>query len=177
MCFHASRFAARKNKNGELVLYEDQDESLWDHELIAKGSHHLHQSTQGNKFSKYHLEASIAYSHTIKADTTEKWSAISQLYNHILAMEYSPIGALNRTYVLSKVYGKQKAIEEAEKLVLENNQYYYSLLGELYTDIHNMKAKQNFEKAFSLAKTQADRQVIEKKLYGILCANKKGLTE
>jgi RNA polymerase sigma-70 factor (ECF subfamily) len=70
--------------------------------------------------------------------------------------------------VLSKVYGKQKAIEEAEKLGLENNQYYYSLLGELYTDIDNMKAKQNFEKAFSLAKTQADRQTIEKKIRSIL---------
>jgi len=29
MCFHASRFEARKNENGELVLYHDQDETLW----------------------------------------------------------------------------------------------------------------------------------------------------
>lgn len=167
MCFHSSRFEARKNKNGELVLYEDQDESLWDQDLIAKGSYHLHQSSQGNKFSKYHLEASIAYWHTIKNDTKEKWSSILQLYNHLLAKEYSPIAALNRTYVLSKVYGKQKAISEAEKLCLENNQYYYSLLGELYTDIDNVKAIQNFQKAFLLAKTSPDRKIIEKKIHSI----------
>jgi RNA polymerase sigma-70 factor (ECF subfamily) len=38
MCFHSSRFAARKNEKGEIVLYHDQDESLWNQELIIKGS-------------------------------------------------------------------------------------------------------------------------------------------
>src|SRR4030095_8041726 len=73
MCFHSSRFAARKNEKGEMVLYHDQDETLWNAELIAKGSYFLHQASQGNKISKYHLEASIAYWHTIKSDTIEKW--------------------------------------------------------------------------------------------------------
>ena len=41
MCFHASRFEARINKNGELVLYEEQDTSLWNHELISKGGYFL----------------------------------------------------------------------------------------------------------------------------------------
>ena len=72
MCFHASRFKARKNENGEMILYQDQDESLWDHELISKGGYFLHQASQGNKLSKYHLEASIAYWHSIKADIKEK---------------------------------------------------------------------------------------------------------
>jgi RNA polymerase sigma factor (sigma-70 family) len=76
MCFHSSRFEARKNDRGEIVLYEDQDENLWNRELIARGAHFLHQSSQGNSFSKYHLEASIAYWHTIKADTKEKWENI-----------------------------------------------------------------------------------------------------
>jgi predicted RNA polymerase sigma factor len=33
MCFQASRFDARKDKNGEVVLYDDQDERLWDKEV------------------------------------------------------------------------------------------------------------------------------------------------
>jgi RNA polymerase sigma factor (sigma-70 family) len=37
MCFHASRFEARKNEKGEMILYQDQDESLWNQQLIAKG--------------------------------------------------------------------------------------------------------------------------------------------
>ena len=164
MCFHASRFKARKNEKGELILYEDQDETLWNYELIKKGIYYLHQAAQGNKISKYHLEASIAYWHTIKEDTKEKWENILQLFNQLLQLEYSPIAALNRTYALAKANGKQEAIAEAEKLNLEDNHYYYTLLGELYTGIENSKAKENFNKALALAKTQADKQTIKKKI-------------
>jgi len=164
MCFHASRFAARKNDNGEIILYEDQDENLWDRELIARGVYYLHQGSTGNKISRYHLEANIAYWHTIKEDTAEKWETILQLYNHLLTLEYSPIAALNRTFVLSKVKGKGAAIEEAEKLKLDNNHYYFMLLGELYSGIDQSKAKENFEKALHLAKNNSDKALIEKKL-------------
>ncbi len=164
MCFHSSRFKARKNENGEIILYEDQDEALWDNELIAKGGYFLHQAAQGNKLSKYHLEASIAYWHTIKADTKEKWETILRLYNQLLITEYSPIAALNRTFALSKVRGKEEAIGEAEKLKLTDNHYYYTLLGELYRDIDNEKSRSNFEKALFLAKTRTDKQVIQKKI-------------
>jgi len=164
MCFHSSRFAARKNEKGEIVLYHDQDESLWNQELIIKGIYYLHESSKGNEISKYHIEASIAYWHTIKSDTKEKWENILQLYNKLLMLEYSPIAAMNRTYAFSKVKGKQEAIAEAEKLNLSNNHFYYTLLGELYTDINNIKAKENFQKAFTLAKTQSDKQAVQKRI-------------
>jgi RNA polymerase sigma-70 factor (ECF subfamily) len=164
MCFHASRFEARVNKNGEPILYEDQDEQLWDAELISQGGYFLRCSASGNKISKYHLEACIAYWNTQKADTTEKWETILQLYNQLLQLQYSPIAALNRTYALSKANGKKEAIAEAEKLNLSDNHFYWTLLGELYTDMDNKKAKENFQKAFSLAKTGADKQIIQKKI-------------
>lgn len=164
MCFHASRFKARKDEKGEVILYQDQDESMWDQGLISKGVYFLNQSSRGNSISKYHLEASIAWWHTIKADTNEKWENILQLYNRLLQLEYSPIAALNRTFALSKTNGKRAAIAEAEKLKLEDNHFYFTLLGELYTDIDNEKAKQNFQKAYHLAKTQTDKQTIQKKI-------------
>lgn len=164
MCFHASRFEARKDANGELILYEDQDDALWNDTLISKGVYFLHKASQGNILSKYHIEANIAYWHTIKADTKEKWENILQLFNQLLQIEYSPVAALNRTFALSKVKGKEAAITEAEKIQLQTNHYYFTLLGELYTGIDNNKAKQHFEKAFSLAGTKADKQVIQKKL-------------
>jgi predicted RNA polymerase sigma factor len=110
MCFHASRFEARKDENGEIILYQDQDESLWNETLIAKGVYFLHKASQGDLLSKYHLEANIAYWHTIKTDTKEKWENILQLFNQLLQIEYSPIAALNRTYAFSKTYGKEAAI-------------------------------------------------------------------
>jgi RNA polymerase sigma-70 factor (ECF subfamily) len=165
MCFHASRFEARKNETGEIVLYQDQDETLWNQELIARGIYYFKQATQGDTISTYHLEAGIAYWHTIKTDTTEKWENILQLYNQLLQTAYSPIAALNRTYALSKIKGKQAAIIEAEKLALTDNHYYYTLLGELYRGIDDKKAVDNLRKALSIAKTRADKQTIQKKLY------------
>jgi RNA polymerase sigma factor (sigma-70 family) len=164
MCFHASRFEARLDKNGELVLYEDQDTSLWDTELISKGGYFLNCSATGDKLSKYHLEAAIAYWSTQKADTKEKWENVLQLYNRLLQMQYSPVAALNRTYALSKANGKAEAIKEAEKLDLSDNHFYFTLLGELYTDINNQKAKQHFQQAIALAKTQTDVQAIQRKI-------------
>jgi predicted RNA polymerase sigma factor len=164
MCFHASRFEARETENGEIILYHDQDESLWNTELIAKGAYHLHRASQATEISKYHLEATIAYWNTKKADTKEKWENILYFYNLLLQLEYSPIAALNRTYALSKVHGKQEAIIQAEKLQLTTNHFYYTLLGELYTCIDNEKAKQNFQKAFALAKTATDKQILQKKM-------------
>ena len=164
MCFHSSRFKARKNKKGEMILYEDQDETLWDQELIAKGTYHLHQASQGNRISKYHIEATIAYWNTQKADTKEKWENVLQLYNRLLQLEYSPVAALNRTYALAKANGKHEAIIEAEKLNLTGNHFYFALLGELYAGIDNNKATQNFQKAISLAKTQTDKQTIQRKI-------------
>ncbi len=164
MCFHASRFDARKNEHGEIILYQDQDETLWNEELITKGAYHLHLASKGSDLSKYHLEASIAYWHTKKTDSKEKWETILQLYNRLLQINYSPIAALNRTYALAKTNGKQVAIAEAEKLKLTDNHFYFTLLGELYTHIDNLKAKQYFQTAFLIAKTQADKQVIQKKI-------------
>ena len=164
MCFHASRFDARKNEHGEIILYNDQDESSWNRELITKGGYHLNQSASGALLSTYHLEASIAYWHTVKADSAEKWENILQLYNRLLQLQYSPVTALNRTYALSKANGKQEAIIEAEKLQLTDNRYYYMLLGELYTGIHDDWAIRNLQRAYILAKTHTEKKLIESKL-------------
>lgn len=167
MCFHASRFEARKTENGEIILYNEQDETLWNRELISKGVYYMHEAAKGSSFSKYHLEAGIAYWHTIKNDTPEKWENILQLYNRLLQLEYSPIAALNRTYALAKVHGREAAIAEAEKLQLNTNPYYFTLLAELYTGIDTGKAIQYLQKAMPLAKTKADLQTIRKKLAAV----------
>ena len=164
MCFHSSRFDARFDKNGELILYDDQDVNLWDSDLIRKGEYFLNCSATGDSISKYHLEAAIAYWHTQKEDTKEKWENILQLYNQLLIIEYTPVAALNRTYALSKANSKEEAITEAEKLNLTEYHFYFTLLGELYTGIDNEKARSNLKKAFSLAKTTTDKQAIQKKI-------------
>lgn len=164
MCFHSSRFEARTNQLGEPILYEEQNKNLWNEALIEKGNFFLIESAKGQEISKYHLEASIAYWHTTKIENTAKWENILQLYNQLLQIEYSPITALNRTYALSKVVGKEKAINEALKLDIIENHFYHSLLGNLNTDLDNKKAIFHFEMAYKLAKSNTDKMTIENHL-------------
>jgi RNA polymerase sigma factor (sigma-70 family) len=163
MCFHSSRLNARQNEGNESVLYDDQDESLWDKNLIEKGEYFLSRSTEGTEISSYHLEAGIAYWHCYKEDTQEKWENILQHYNLLLQINYSPSVALNRTYALYKARGKEMALNEAKKLHLTDNRFYHVLLGELYSGIENEKAKEHFEKALTLSKSEREKQIIEKK--------------
>lgn len=164
MCFHASRFSARQTNDDALVLYEQQNEELWDIALINQGRYFLDLSARGNEISSYHLEAKIACWHCIKEDTKEKWEDILQLYNQLLMVNYSPSVALNRTFALYKADGQKVALAEAEKLKLENNHFYHLLLGELYKNIDNKKALSNLQKAYALAKTQPEKQGIKEKM-------------
>ncbi|WP_214072702.1 sigma-70 family RNA polymerase sigma factor [Mucilaginibacter sp. dw_454] len=161
MCFHASRFEARIDKNGEIIIYDEQDSNLWNDELISRGTHYLIRASKGDQLTRYHLEAAIAYWHTQKADSANKWENILQLYNKLLILEYSPMAALNRTYALAKAEGKKKAIIEAEKLT---GHLYHSLLGYLYTDVDNDKALEHLQTALKMAKTSAEKTQIRKNI-------------
>jgi RNA polymerase sigma-70 factor (ECF subfamily) len=164
MCFHASRFDARTNENGEIIRYDDQNIELWNDELISTGHYYLNKASRGKELSRFHLEAGIAYWHTTKSDSQEKWENILQLYNQLLCLIYSPVSALNRTYALSRIYGKQAAIIEAEKLGLAKNHLYHVLLGWLYTGVDQKKAKEHLNLALVYAKTETERIGIRKEL-------------
>jgi len=164
MCFQASRFDARIGDGGELVLYEDQDIRRWDEELTGRGGQFFVHASGRGEVSKYHIEAAIAWWHTHQAEEGEKWVNILRLYNQLLILEYSPIAALNRAYAFYRVYGKEKAIVEAEGLQLSGNLFYHSLLGELYTDVDNERARQHFAQALALAGSAAEKAVLERKL-------------
>jgi RNA polymerase sigma-70 factor (ECF subfamily) len=164
MCFHASRFNARQTNEDALILYEDQNEELWDQALIQQGVYFLDRSAQGEEITSYHLEARIAYWHCIKEDSPEKWEDILYLYNQLLTINYSPSVALNRAFALYKVHGAEAALKEAEQLRLEHNHFYFILLGELYKTIDVKKSKSNFEQAWSLAKTETEKQDIQQKI-------------
>jgi RNA polymerase sigma factor (sigma-70 family) len=164
MCFHSSRFGARETDENNFVLYDQQDETLWDQRLISRGVDFLNLSLQGNELSSYHLEARIAFLHCMKEDTPEKWKEILQLYNQLLLVNYSSSVALNRAFAIYKANGREAALAEAEQLKLENNHFYFMLLGELYRNFDNAKSLQNLQKAHSLAKTATEKKAIQEKI-------------
>ncbi len=172
MCFHSSRFNARTDEKGGLILYNNQNKDNWDKELIDKGKYYLNLSSKGNEISKYHLEAAIAFWHSQNIDATIKWENILQLYNQLLQIEYSPIAALNRTYALSIVYNKTLAIKEALKIELKNNHLYHCLLAELYNDIDSKKVIYHLEKALKIAKNKNEKKMISNNLKNAKCGQK-----
>jgi len=163
MCFHASRLDARSSGNNGDILYDQQDRSLWNTELIQKGETYLNRAAQGEIVSKYHIEAAIAYWHTVSDEG--KWERILQLYNKLLILEYSPIIALNRTYALAKANSVEEAIREAQKLALEDSHHYHCLLAELY----RMNGERDRERgylasALELAIKKSEKELIRNKL-------------
>lgn len=162
-CFQSSRLDARTDGNGEVILFDNQDRNLWNKELIEKGNFYLVAACNGPAISKYHLEAAIAYWH---ATTTakNKWSRILELYNQLLLLEYSPIVALNRTYAFGKVYGCEKAIKEAERLDLNDNYHFHSLLGYLYSSVNIPEAIWQYEQAIALTKSRAEQETLSKEI-------------
>lgn len=163
MSFQSSRLDARMNEMEEVVLFDEQDKNRWDKELIDRGNYYLVRACSGKEISKYHLEAKIAYWHSTSTDS-KKWEHVLEAYNMLLQLEYSPVAALNRTFAFSKVYGKEKAIIEAEKLALTGNLYYHSLLGNLYTDIDYNKAIHHFRTALQRTKSISDKATINKNI-------------
>lgn len=161
ICFHSSRFDARHGTDGAFILYEQQNEKLWNQELISQGIYFLNQSADGDQLTSYHIEAKIAQCHCTKADTVEKWREILQLYDRLLAVNYSPGAILNRTFALYKAKGAKIALTEAKKLNLSDNHFYFALLGELYKDLDKQKAVANFKRAQTLAKTSLEQETIQ----------------
>lgn len=162
LCYQSSRLDARADDAGDTILFEQQDKNLWSKELIDKGNYYLVNACSGNEISKYHLEAGIAYWHT----TTDKnkWKHILELYNQLVLLEYSPMTALNRTFAFAKVYGKAQAIMEAEKLNLDEMNYYHSLLGYLYADTDINKAIAHYNKAITLTKSRSEKKTLAKEV-------------
>jgi len=103
MELQASRNAARRGKNGEDVLFPDQDRSLWDYAQIQRGMTALEQAKKlGGGAKPYALQAAIAACH-MRARTTEEidWDRIVLLYDALLQINPSPIVALNRAVTVA----------------------------------------------------------------------------
>jgi RNA polymerase sigma-70 factor (ECF subfamily) len=163
MCFQASRLDTRINSKGEAILFDDQDKNKWDIPLIEKGNYYLINACVENEISPYHLEAAIAYWHTVPTPEN-KWPHILQLYNQLILMEYSPITALNRTFAFAKVYGYEQAIPLAEKLALAENNYYHALLGHLYASSNSIKAIEHYQHAIRLTKSRTEKLTLSNEI-------------
>jgi len=115
MYLHASRFDARFDSVGGILLMKEQDRSRWDRSLIEEGVLYLHRSARGDQFSRYHVEAAIAVEHCL-APTYEgtPWAEIAQLYSTLDRVAPSPLNRLNRAIAIAESKGAEAAIAVLE---------------------------------------------------------------
>src|SRR5207253_4368673 len=101
----------------DLVLLAEQDRTRWDQHLIALGYHYFDQSIAGDEVSEYHVQAAIAATHA-RAPNAEsiEWPLILTMYDQLLAINGSPVVALNRAVAVAKVHGPGAALAAIEPL-------------------------------------------------------------
>ncbi|GMN10211.1 sigma-70 family RNA polymerase sigma factor [Croceitalea sp. MTPC9] len=171
ICFHAARFDARIDENGDLVTLEFHDRSKYSKELIKIAVHHLENSGTADKLpSSYHLEAAVSYYHCA-ANTFEEtdWTSILHLYDLQLKQRYSPIAALNRIVPFSKVNGPENALLELKTVEKEANftssGLFYAIKADLLYQLGDSEEHQEtLLKAIDLNDNELAKKHLRKKL-------------
>jgi RNA polymerase sigma-70 factor (ECF subfamily) len=170
MAFQAARLPTRTDEAGDLVLLESQDRSRWDGRLIALGFHHLERSMGGDAVSPYHMEAAIAATHARAADAASTdWALILEFYDRLLAINPSPVVALNRAVAVSKVRGPEEALAVVEPLAGNRKLHDYYLLlavrGHLLLELgRREEAAASFREALARRCSVPERRFLNRKL-------------
>ncbi|MBS1599460.1 MAG: sigma-70 family RNA polymerase sigma factor [Bacteroidetes bacterium] len=167
MCFHVSRFSARMDDQGLIILLKDQDRNQWNRFLIQKGNEYLSCSASGETMHAFHIEAAIASTHAnAKSYAETDWQLILDLYNILLHISFNPIAALNRCLVIGEIEGPSAAILELQKMdQMEDYCYYNTSLGEMHLKIGNKEiAKSFFVKALAQTPSIAEKNLLDKKI-------------
>lgn len=99
LSFQASRLGARVDADGDPVLLADQDRSLWDPSLVARGYAHLSRAAAGDRETVYHLQAAIAAQHA--GPEGADWSVVRGLYDRLYRLHPTPVVALNRAVAVA----------------------------------------------------------------------------
>ncbi len=169
LLFQDARKAARTDNEGNIVLLEEQDRSLWDTDQIQTGWLHLKKAL-AKPHGVYTLQAAIAFEHA-KAKTYEQtdWVAIEGYYARILLIEPTAIFKLNHAVAVSMAKGPDAGLRQLERLLiakeLSQYPYLYCAQGEmLYQQKHYQKAIDAFTHASSLTTQQPALLSIQRRI-------------
>lgn len=172
MLLNAARLPARVDSDGNILRLKDQDRSLWNREMIARGIMHLGQSATGEEITEYHLHAGIAACHdTATDDASTDWRQILSLYDRLAAIDDSPVVALNRAVAVANVHGPARGREAIEAIPgrSELASYYllYAVLGEFEVRLGNdLVAASHFHRAVQLAELKSEQAFLARRLRG-----------
>jgi RNA polymerase sigma-70 factor (ECF subfamily) len=163
-----ARSRARLDDNGDIVLLEDQDRSLWNRDRIAEGLALIDKAVRHRRPGPYQIQAAIAALHARAARPEDTdWAEIEQLYATLERLQPSPVVSLNRAVAVSRVRGPEAALAMIEPLApaLSGYFHFFGVRGALLHQLGRAdEARVAFDRAIALARTPAEAAHIRQHL-------------
>lgn len=170
MMLHHSRSRTRADGEGNLILLEDQDRSLWDHEQIAIAGALITRALTAGQPGPFALQAAIAALHAEAPSFAETdWHEIVGLYDLLLAATGSAVVALNRSVAIAMRDGPAAGLPLVEDLLGGNELSGYHLAHAARADLcrrlgRTDEARQSYQRALDLASQEPERRFLRKRL-------------
>jgi RNA polymerase sigma-70 factor (ECF subfamily) len=149
-------------RDGDLVLLDDQDRSLWHAEQIAEGRELLQRAIALRGDGAYAVQAAIADLHLREP---RDWHAIAALYSLLASLTGSPIVELNRAIAVAEIEGPEAALAALSELPLDDYRYFHSTRADLLRRLgRDDEARTAYSRALELTQTEPDRRFLERRL-------------
>ena len=150
-------------RDGELVLLDDQDRTLWDREEIAAGEEALRRALALQAPGPYQLQAGIAAAHSREESD---WPAIALLYERLAEYTPSPVIDLNRAVAVAMAEGPEAGLELVD--AVEGLDRYYLLHAARADLLRRLgragDARAAYERASDLAPSDVEREFLRNRL-------------
>jgi RNA polymerase sigma-70 factor (ECF subfamily) len=169
MLLHDSRRDARSDADGNLIVLEEQDRSIWNRQQIAEALPLVEDALRGGP-GPFAVEAAIAALHceATRAEDTD-WPQIVGLYDVLERLRPSPIVSLNRAVAIAMVEGPRPALALIDELAATGELDGYHLLHATRADFlrrlgMSADAADSYGRALALVSNESERRFLERRL-------------
>jgi RNA polymerase sigma-70 factor (ECF subfamily) len=170
MLLHDSRRPARLGHDGELVLLEEQDRTLWDGEKIREGLARTEHALRSHRFGPYTLQAAIAAVHAEAARAEETdWRQIVGLYDVLLRVQPSPVVELNRAAAIAMHEGPAHGLRLIDALLARGELATYHVAHAARADLLRRLGRTDdaldaYRRALTLAAQEPQRRFLRRRI-------------
>ena len=170
MLLHDSRRAARSSPDGDVILLENQDRSLWDRDQIAEGTRLVEEALSSGLGGPYAIQAAISAVHAgaRTADETD-WDEIVGLYGVLMGMAPSPVVELNWAVAVAMRDGPAAGLAIIDRILARGELREYRLAHAARAELcrrlgRTSDARASFERALKLTKQEPERRFLERRI-------------
>jgi RNA polymerase sigma-70 factor (ECF subfamily) len=170
MVLQESRSSARTVSEGDLVLLQDQDRSLWRRDLIDEGLALVERALASRRFGPYTLQAAIAAVHAeASSAAATDWNQIVGLYDVLQRVSPSPVVELNRALAVATRDTPLAGLALIDAILSRGDLQDYCLAHAARADLcrrlgRRAEARASYAKALGLARPEPVRRFLMKRL-------------